>query len=111
MRRLLLAVSLLFGGCAAPLSVQRLDPQAAYRRLERSALAEDALSESTQSTLRRHGLLGGLRPSPDETIAALHMRVAGRPEAWSELFALAETSYFRARDRSPARYFAAAIYA
>ena len=112
MRRLLLAVLLLFGGCAAPLSLQRLDPQAAYRRLERSALAEDALSEATRTTLRRHGLLGGLRPSPDETIAALHARVVGSPEAWSELFALAETSYLRAREtKSQSRYLAAAIYA
>ena len=53
-----------------------------------------------------------LRPSPDETIAALHARVVGSPEAWSELFALAETSYLRAREtKSQSRYLAAAIYA
>src|SRR5215213_1158705 len=112
MLRLLMAALLLLGGCAAPLSVQRLDPQAAYRRLERSALAEKVLSESTRTTLRRNGLLETVRPSPDETIAALHARVVGSPEAWSELFALAETSYLRAQEtKSQGRYLAAAIYA
>ena len=112
MRCLLMTVLLLLGGCAAPVAVQRLDPQAAYRRLERSALAENVLSESTRTTLRRHGLLESVRPSPDETIAALHARVVGSPEAWSELFALAETSYLRAREtKSQSRYLAAAIYA
>jgi pimeloyl-ACP methyl ester carboxylesterase len=112
MRRLAMAALLLLAGCAAPLSVEQLSPQAAYRKLERSALAENALSETTRTTLRRHGLLEALRPAPDETIAALHARVVGRPEAWSELFALAETSYFRGREtKSQSSYLAAAIYA
>ena len=112
MRRLLMAAFLMLGGCAAPLSVERLSPQAAYRALERSALAENALSEATRTTLRRHGLLERLGPAPDETIAALHARVVGTPEAWSELFALAETSYLRGREtQSQARYLAAAVYA
>ena len=111
MRRMLLAVLLLAGG-AAPLSVERLDPQAAYRRLDRSALAENTPGEATRTTLCRHGLLEALRPAPDETIAALHARVAGRRESWSELFALAETSYLRAREtKSQSSYLAAAIYA
>src|SRR3712207_6847044 len=46
MRRCLMALLLLLGGCAAPLAVDRLDQQAAYRRLNRSALAEDRLSET-----------------------------------------------------------------
>lgn len=110
--RLFAASLLLLGGCAAPLSVQQLDPRAAYRRLERSALAEKALSESTRTTLRRHGLLEGLRASPGETIAALHARIVGSPAAWSELFALAETSYLLGRETgSQSRFLAAAVYA
>lgn len=103
---------LLLGHCAAPLSVERLDPPAAYRRMERSALAENRPSETTQTTLRRYGLLDSLEPWPDETIAALHSRVVGRPETWSELFALAELSYLRGRQtRAQDRYLAAAVYA
>ena len=57
-----MAALLLLAGCAAPLSVEQLSPQAAYRRLERSALAENALSETTRTTLRRHGLLEAPAP-------------------------------------------------
>src|SRR5688572_22288208 len=64
MRRLAMAALLLLAGCAAPLSVEQLSPQAAYRKLERSALAENALSETTRTTLRRHGLLEALCPAP-----------------------------------------------
>jgi hypothetical protein len=90
--RLIVAL-LLLGSCAAPLVVERLDPQAAYHRLSRSALADDLLSETSRTTLRRHGLLDSLR-------------------SWPEFFALAETSYLRARQTgSQGRHLAAAIYA
>jgi pimeloyl-ACP methyl ester carboxylesterase len=109
---LLLPLLLLLGQCAAPLSVERLDPQAAYRRMDRSALAENLLSETTQTTLRRHGLLDSLQAWPDETIAALHAGVVGKPDAWSELFALAELSYLRGRQtEAEDRYLATVIYA
>jgi pimeloyl-ACP methyl ester carboxylesterase len=80
--------------------------------MDRSALAENQPSETTRTTLRRHGLLESLQPWPDETIAALHAGVVGRPDAWSELFALAELSYLRGRQTGAQdRYLAAAIYA
>ena len=111
-RIIFFALSLLLVGCAAPVAVEQLGPQAAYRRLNRSALAENQPSETTLTALRRHGLLDSFKPWPDETIAALHGRVVGHPHAWSELFALAELSYLRGRQTgSQERYLAAAIYA
>jgi pimeloyl-ACP methyl ester carboxylesterase len=108
----LLLLSLLLGNCAAPVSVERLDAQTAYQRMDRSALAENRPSEMTRITLRRYGLLDSLQRWPEETIAALHAQVVGKPEAWPELFALAELSYLRGRQTGAQdRYLAAAIYA
>jgi pimeloyl-ACP methyl ester carboxylesterase len=110
--RLFFCVFFCLASCAAPLTVEQLGPQDAYRRLNRSALAEDRPSEATLTTLRRYDLLDRFGPSPDETIAALHSRVVGSPHAWSELFALAELSYLRGRKTDARdRYLAAAIYA
>ena len=66
----LLATLVVLGGCTAPLTVEQLGPQAAYRRLDRSALSENLPSEATRITLRRRGLLESLDYWPDETIAA-----------------------------------------
>lgn len=99
-------------GCAPPLTMTMLDQTDAYHRLNRSALGEDRLSETTLIALRRHNLAEAFPFYPAETIAALHSQAAGKPEAWGELFALAELSYLTARrSHSPQRYLAAAIYA
>ncbi|MEN0073772.1 MAG: alpha/beta fold hydrolase [Paracraurococcus sp.] len=108
----LLAALVVLGGCTAPLTVEQLGPQAAYRRLDRSALSENLPSEAARITLRRRGLLESLDYWPDETIAALHAQTVRDPAAWSDFFALAELSYLRGRQTgSPSRYLASAIYA
>jgi pimeloyl-ACP methyl ester carboxylesterase len=105
-------LGLQLGGCAPPLTVERLDEPAAYKRLTRNALAGDDLSETTLSVLRRHDLADTYERSPSEAIAALHAQVVGQPESWEDLFALAELSYLLARQEgSPPRYMAAALYA
>lgn len=112
--RLLVPLPLLLSatGCAPPLTVTMLDQTDAYHRLNRSALGEDRLSETTLVTLRRYNLAKVFALYPAETIAALHSQVAGKPAAWGDLFALAELSYLTARrDHSPQRYLAAAVYA
>ena len=107
-----LAVLLLLGGCAAPLSVERLSPQQSYAQLNRSALSGDTLSEATLTVLRRHGLLATWTKDPASAIAALHRAVVGQLDLWPELFALAELSYLRERQAgSRPDAFAAAIYA
>jgi pimeloyl-ACP methyl ester carboxylesterase len=105
-------LGLLLAGCATPVTVQRLDAQSAYLRRNRSALGSDQLSETTQTVLRQHDLNAMYNHDPARAIAALHDQVVHRPEAWAELFALAETSYRLARNGGGAtRYLAAALYA
>lgn len=107
-----LVLVLLLAGCAAPLSLTLQDQQDAYRRLNRSALSSDRLSETTLVTLRRHDLDRAYATYPAETIAALHSQVVGQPDRWSELFALAELSFQTAeREKSRERFLAAALYA
>lgn len=110
--RWVLAILLLLGGCAAPLSIERLSTSESYKRLNRSALAGDTLSESTRIVLRRHGLLDRWKADPEGAIAALRGEVVGEPALWPELFALAELSYLQGeRHASPPDFLAAAIYA
>lgn len=110
--RCVVLLAILLAGCAAPLSVEQVDFQTAYLRLNRSALSEDRLSETTRTALRRYGLLDSLQPWPDQTIASLRARVVHDPDAWPELYALAELSYLRGRRTgSQEQYLAAAVYA
>jgi pimeloyl-ACP methyl ester carboxylesterase len=110
--RWLLAVLLVLAGCATPLSVEDLDTHQGYNLLNRSALGTDKLSESTLTTLRRHGLKEGWDNYPDATIAALRSEVVGQPAAWPDLFALAELSFFQGdRNNSKPDFLAAAVYA
>ncbi|WP_239992059.1 esterase/lipase family protein [Rhodopila globiformis] len=103
---------LLLAGCSGPVRIVKLDQQDAYNWLNRSALTGDRLSETTRTVLRRHNLSQSYAYYPSETIAVLHAEVVGHPDAWSDLFALAELSYATAeKEQSPARYLAAAIYA
>jgi pimeloyl-ACP methyl ester carboxylesterase len=106
------ALCLMAAGCAAPLRIEQLDQQGAYERLNRSALTGDRPSETTLTVLRRHDLYTGYKSSLGRTIAALNSQVVGHPNAWGDLFALAELSYMKGRkDNSPPDYMAAAVYA
>ena len=110
--RVTVLLALAVAGCSAPLSVERLDQQAAYKRLNRSALGDDQLSETTLIVMRRHDLAAAYARDPAAAIAALHAKVVGDPTKWQDLFALAEASYLLARqDGSAPRYMAAALYA
>ena len=101
-RHLLLVILLLLAGCATPVSVEELDTHQGYNLLNRSALGGDKLSESTLTTLRRHGLKEGWDNYPDAAIVALRSEIVGQPAAWPELFALAELSFFQGeRNNSP----------
>jgi pimeloyl-ACP methyl ester carboxylesterase len=111
-RHILLVIFLLLAGCATPVSVDELDTHQGYNLLNRSALGGDKLSESTLTTLRRHGLKEGWDNYPDAAIVALRSEIVGQPAAWPELFALAELSFFQGnRNNSKPDFLAAAIYA
>lgn len=110
--RAAVALALLLAGRSPPLTLTTLDQTDAHRRLNRSAPAEDRLSETTLTTFRRHDLAESCGYYPAETTAALHGQVVGHPDRWGDLFALAELSYLAARkEKSATRYMAAAVYA
>ena len=103
---------LMLCSCSAPLSVQQLNLDESYRQVDRSALSGDVLSNSTQIALRRYGLFRTWQSNPDAAIAALRQQVAGQPNLWPDLFALAELSYLQGkRQSSQPDFLAAALYA
>ena len=107
-----LALMFLASGCAAPLSVEQLGMQETYALLNRTALAGNVLSESTLTVLRRRDLLGRWRSDPAGAVAALHAEVVNDPNAWPELFALAELSYAQGvRLGARSDFLTAAVYA
>ncbi|HEY2131644.1 MAG TPA: alpha/beta hydrolase [Acetobacteraceae bacterium] len=108
----LLACFVAVGGCSAPISVDRVDPQIIQRELTASALTGDGLSEATRNVLRRWDLLARFDQDPAGAIAALHGIANAQPAGGTEMFALAETSYLYARRSGGQSYFlAAAVYA
>lgn len=107
-----LLLALFLAGCSAPLTVEALGQQAAYRRLNGNALGNGRLSETTLVVLQRHDLAKRYSIDPMVAIATLHTEVVQHPEVWSEFFALAELSYLQAtRDHSVSQYMATALYA
>jgi pimeloyl-ACP methyl ester carboxylesterase len=108
----LLSLLVVLGGCAAPLTIERLTPRAAYREVNRSALSSNTLSDSTENVLRAHGLNEAWDNHPAETIAVLRQAVVASPDDWQALFALSEMSYWQAiHAQSRQDFLAAAIYA
>lgn len=111
-RATLFFVLLTVAGCAAPISVERVDARTAYRAETANALDHDGLSGATRNLLRQRLLLEPFDADPEGTIAALHASTMADPHADAALFALAEMSYLHAR-RGGGRpyYFASAVYA
>jgi pimeloyl-ACP methyl ester carboxylesterase len=109
---LLVALLLAGGGCAAPLRVQHVDPQAHYRELSDNVLSSGDLSEFTRIVLRRHDVLDQYEHETHATLAKL-LTVATKDRGRSdEVFALAELAFFEAERRhSNAHYLGAAVYA
>jgi pimeloyl-ACP methyl ester carboxylesterase len=107
-----LALLFLLGGCAAPISTQKLTLTESYRQLNRSALSGLTLSDATLIVLRRHDLMTTWETNPEAAVSALRTAVVGQSDSWSDLFALAELSYLEGkRHDSPADFLAAAVYA
>jgi pimeloyl-ACP methyl ester carboxylesterase len=99
-------------GCSPPLKVERLSGPESYAQLNRSALMGNFLSERTLTVLRRHALLDAWKFYPDAAIARLRDEVVRQPDAWPDLFALAELNYLQGeRDGSKPYFLAAAVYA
>lgn len=102
----------LFGGCAAPVSIHHTDPRSFYEQQTANVLSSYELSELTRTVLRRHDLLDRYEEETDASLKVLHDAVIGGRDGSNALFAIAEVALWRA-DREPSRrhYFIAAVYA
>ena len=107
-----LATLLLLGACSTPVTVSRLEPQAAHRALTNNALSTDRLSGFTENVLRLHALGANNEAQAAAALRALHDSSAELGFPPDELFALAELSFQIAEQKnSPAYHRAAALYA
>ncbi len=109
--RIALAAALVAAGCATPVGVSRIDPQAAYRLHTESALSEGEPSEASKTVLRRLGLMDRFAKEPAAVLAELHKGLAPTNDE-HRLFALADLSFLHGERSGDRAYFlASAVYA
>src|SRR5687767_13656255 len=89
---LVAALVLLAAGCATPVGVSRIDPEAAYRLHTVSALSEGEPSEASKLVLRRLGLMDRFAKEPAAVLAELHRGLGDIDETY-RLCALADLSF------------------
>jgi hypothetical protein len=99
-------------GCATPLGVERVDPQAAYQERARNVLSGGTLSEPTRIVLTRWSLNEQFAADPEGALAALQRRVTAGTAGSDEINALAELSFQHAELTGRRSYYlAASVYA
>ncbi|MCC6850660.1 MAG: hypothetical protein IT294_19390, partial [Deltaproteobacteria bacterium] len=104
-------VAIFATGCATPVGVSRIDPQAAYRLHTVSALSEGEPSEASKTVLRRLGLMDRFTKDPAAVLAELHRGLAPTGDE-HRLFALADLSFLHGERSGDRAYFlASAVYA
>jgi pimeloyl-ACP methyl ester carboxylesterase len=104
-------VALIIAGCATPVGVSRVDPQAAYRIHTVSALSEGEPSERSKMVLRRFDLMDRFKKEPAAVLAELHEKLTGGEDDYG-LFALADLSFLHGQRTGDRAYFlASAVYA
>jgi len=86
------ALGILLGGCAAPISADRVSTRQAYAQVEANALRTGKPSADTVSILHRYDLDRLAVHQPDEAVRQLHEKAVATSER-DVLFALAELSY------------------
>ena len=108
----LLALMLLIGACAAPISVTRVDPREVHQELTRNALSAGEPSGFSQIVINRADLQGKFKDDPEGTLRTLHGDLAADGRTAELLFALAELSFLHAEHTGKQPYYlAAAVYA
>jgi pimeloyl-ACP methyl ester carboxylesterase len=107
----LATIALLAAGCATPVGVSRIDPQAAYRIHGESALSAGRPSEAAKTVLRRLGMLNRFDEEPAAVLAELHRGLEPSGDE-DRLFALAELSFLHGeRTKHRGYLLASAVYA
>lgn len=108
----LLAGTLLAGGCATAVSVERVDHGTVHRQLTHNVLSAHALSDPTHNVLRRWSLTDRFLTQPENAMADLRAVVVQGHGGADEIFALAEMSFLHAEERGGRPYYlASALYA
>jgi pimeloyl-ACP methyl ester carboxylesterase len=108
----LLAVTILVGGCAAPIGIRTADPREVQITLTRSALTDDEPSDASLNLLRRYDLLLAYRANPGAALASLHDHALAEGLPQDALFALAELSFLWAeKTKRQGEYAATVVYA
>ena len=109
---LLLAWTLLAGGCATAVSVERVDHGTVHQQLTHNVLSAHALSDPTHNVLRRWSLTDRFLAQPENAMADLRALVTQGHGGADEIFALAEMSFLHAEEQGGRPYYlASALYA
>ena len=85
-------IALFLAGCATPIGVTRLSPEASYRLSTVNPLGEGVLSNSARAVLQRYNLNETFTDDPKQVIRVLSETVV-HDDRRDLLFALAELSY------------------
>jgi pimeloyl-ACP methyl ester carboxylesterase len=102
----------LLAACAAPVTVERVDPRTVHRELTANVLTVGEESGASRNVLYRWDLTERFESDPEGALAELHAAVAGGRAGRDELFTLAELSFLHAERTGKQEYYlAAAVYA
>lgn len=109
---LIFLLPLLLAACAAPVTVERVDPRSVHRELTANVLTVGEESGASRNVLYRWDLTERFESDPEGALAQLHAAVAGGRAGRDELFTLAELSFLHAERTGKQEYYlAAAVYA
>jgi pimeloyl-ACP methyl ester carboxylesterase len=108
----LIFLPLLLTACAAPVTVERVDPRSVHRELTANVLTVGEESGASRIVLDRWDLAERFESDPEGALAQLHAALTGGSAGRDELFALAELSFLHAEQTGKQEYYlAAAVYA
>ena len=111
-RLLVLLLVLLIGGCATPVTIQRVDTNTVHQQLTRNVLSSRSLSDPTRNVLRQWFLLDRVATEPARAIADLHTAIAQGRAGTNEILAASELAFLHALEGGGRPYFlASALYA
>ena len=87
---------LLLAACAAPVTVEKVDPRVVHRELTANVLTVGEESHASRIVLNRWYLTERFWSDPEGTLAQLHTAVTSGGAGRDKLFALAELSFLHA---------------
>ena len=106
-----LGILALVAGCATPIGVNYVDRSVAYQSLTANAISAEKPSSFSARELMNRNLYQRFEEDPAKALAELHASLASEGDE-DLIFALAELSFFYARNSGNRSYYlAAAVYA